>query len=439
MCWEPAYAILLLISTVVDYTASRQIDRAKSVRLKKTFLVISASVNLGILFLFKYFNFFSHAIKDILGFLNIQYAAPAFEVLLPIGISFYTFQTLGYTIDVYRGTCKPEKHIGIFALYVSFFPQLVAGPIERATRLLPQFYKKHRFDLQRCTQGLTLMLWGFFKKIVIADRLGLYVDQVFGNPAGFSGYPLILAAYFFSFQIYCDFSAYSDIAIGGARILGIDLMKNFNKPYFAASIPEFWRRWHISLSTWFRDYLYIPLGGNRDSRLKTVRNIFIVFLLCGLWHGSNWTFIVWGGLHALYLLVYYSSKKTRDKSTIFRILNKKPLLAKLFCIFLTFNAVSFSWIFFRLPSLSDACVVIREIPVFFINRLNTGLNGYELCIAITAIAFLVIIEILQGNRPFYTFVSEIPVYYRWPLYYLLIIGIVLFGEFRTVEFIYFQF
>ena len=302
MCWKPEYIFLILFSTIVDYYCGLKMEGAQNRTYKKLFLTLSLFTNLSVLFAFKYLNFFSDSIRYILNEFNIFYNIPYFNVLLPVGISFYTFQTLSYTIDVYRGQKKAEKHLGVFALYVSFFPQLVAGPIERSTRLLPQLKKENSFDYLRFKNGLLLMLWGFFKKIVIADRLAVLVNTVYNNPIDYQGITLIIATIFFAFQIYCDFSAYSDIAIGASKIMGYDLMKNFNRPYFSKSIAEFWRRWHISLGSWFRDYLYFFLGGNKKGQLIWYKNLMLVFLISGLWHGANWTFVIWGFLHGFYMI-----------------------------------------------------------------------------------------------------------------------------------------
>ena len=290
--WKAEYLILILVSTLIDYTVALRMEKASNPAKRRSWLIVSLCSNLGILFSFKYFNFFNDSVRTVFDQFNIFYDVPAFEVLLPVGISFYTFQTLSYTIDVYRGQRPAERHIGIFALYVAFFPQLVAGPIERSTRLLPQFFKKVELTYERTVDGLRLMLWGFFKKLVIADRVGAYVDVVYASPDDHSGMTVLIATYFFAFQIFCDFSGYSDIAIGSARILGYDLMDNFRRPYFSKSISEFWRRWHISLSTWFRDYVYIPLGGNRVVKWRWYYNLMVVFVVSGLWHGANWTFVV---------------------------------------------------------------------------------------------------------------------------------------------------
>ena len=273
MCWKAEYLLLILISTFIDYFAAIQMSKQSVQSKRKIYLILSLVVNLGLLFGFKYFNFFNDSLRTIFNQFNIFYDVPAFKVLLPVGISFYTFQTLSYTIDVYRGKRDPEKHLGIFALYVAFFPQLVAGPIERSTRLIPQLRKKYNFDYDRVTDGLKLMLWGFFKKVVIADRIAVIVNQVYNNPHDAAGFPFLIGTYLFAFQIYCDFSGYSDIAIGAAKIFGINLMENFRRPYFAKSIREFWQRWHISLSTWFRDYLYLSLGGSHITKWRWYYNI----------------------------------------------------------------------------------------------------------------------------------------------------------------------
>ncbi len=366
MCWKAEYLLLILGSTVVDYVAALQMSRQSSKDKKKLYLILSLVVNLGLLFGFKYFNFFNESIRTVFNHYNLFYNVPMFNVLLPVGISFYTFQTLSYTIDVYRGKRDPEKHLGIFALYVAFFPQLVAGPIERSTRLIPQLAKKYNFDYDRVTNGLKLMLWGFFKKVVIADRIAVIVNQVYSNPNDAAGLPLLIGTYLFAFQIYCDFSGYSDIAIGAAQVFGIRLMENFRRPYFAKSIREFWQRWHISLSTWFRDYLYKSLGGNKSTNWRWYYNIMIVFLVSGLWHGASWTFVIWGGLHGLYYLFSYWTRNLRPELIRLFKLNRVPFLLKILRILFIFNIVSFGWIFFRANNLTDA--------IFIVTHLFTGIG-----------------------------------------------------------------
>ncbi|TFH41224.1 MAG: MBOAT family protein [Chrysiogenales bacterium] len=308
--WNPSFGLTLLTTTITIYVAAVAMDGQEPSR-KRLILVGAVIVNLGILIFFKYSNFFFNSLKDSLQFFNIDWQQPTLKILLPVGISFYTFQALGYCIDVYRGDRKPERHFGKFALFVSFFPLILAGPIERSGRLLPQFEEKKQFSYDRAVSGLLLFCFGLIKKIVIADRLAVYVNTVFGDIRAFNGSAILLAAYFFTIQIYCDFSGYSDMAIGTARIMGYDIMENFRQPYRSLSIAEFWRRWHISLSSWFRDYLYVPLGGNRVARLRWYFNIMIVFLLSGLWHGAQWTFVVWGGLHGLFLCAGAGFRKIR--------------------------------------------------------------------------------------------------------------------------------
>ena len=356
--WNPKYLILILASTGIDYIAALKMEQAEAKPKRRLFLILSLCSNLGMLFAFKYFNFFNDSLRAAFEAFNVFYDVPAFDVLLPVGISFYTFQTLSYTIDVYRGARKAERHLGLFALYVAFFPQLVAGPIERSTRLLPQFYNTYRFDYDRVVDGLRLMLWGFFKKMVIADHIAKYVDAVYADPTGYTGVPVWLATYFFAFQIYCDFSGYSDIAIGGAKVMGYDLMDNFRRPYFSKSIGEFWRRWHISLSTWFRDYLYIPLGGNRVKRGRWFYNLFIVFLISGLWHGANWTFVVWGALHGLYLIFGIVTGPTRER--LWAKLGASATVRKWVAVFFTFHLAVLAWVFFRANNITDAAMLLQK-------------------------------------------------------------------------------
>lgn len=298
MSWNVKYVGLILFTTIASYVAALLMEKYENKKAKKIVLLATAVLCLGVLFFFKYFNFVSSSVAELLSLISIQFSPLTLKLLLPVGISFYTFQTLSYVIDVYRGDVKAEHHFGYYATFISFFPQLVAGPIERTENLLPQIKAQHTFDYEQATYGLKLMAWGFFKKIVIADSLSVYVSKVYNAPQSFEGFALILATVFFTFQIYCDFSGYSDIAIGTAKLMGINLMTNFKSPYFSTSIKEFWSRWHISLSTWFRDYVYIPLGGNRVSKVRHALNLLITFLVSGLWHGANWTFVLWGGYTA---------------------------------------------------------------------------------------------------------------------------------------------
>lgn len=440
MSWKAEYIILIIISTMIDYYAGLHMGKAAGKTGRKKYLLLSIVSNLGILFGFKYFNFFNESARTLFNQFNIFYNVPAFEMLLPVGISFYTFQTLSYSIDVYRGDKEPETHLGIFALYVSFFPQLVAGPIERATTFLPQFYRVHQFDYQRVTDGLKLMAWGFFKKLVIADRVAVVVNTVYNNPTEYSGIPLLIATYFFAFQIYCDFSGYSDIAIGAARVMGFDLMENFKQPYFSKSVAEFWRRWHISLSTWFRDYLYIPLGGNRVGPWHWYGNLLIVFLVSGLWHGANWTFVIWGALHGFYILCSIWLAGLRAK--VGGVLGNGPFgrLQKHIQVLGTFHLVTFAWIFFRANSVQDAFYIVSRLFDF---RLQTsfdiGLGISDLIIAVIAIWLMEFVHLIQREGSVRQIVAARPIWVRWPVYYALVLIILMFGKFGVKEFIYFQF
>ncbi|MFW5979702.1 MAG: MBOAT family O-acyltransferase [Halanaerobium sp.] len=450
MSWNPTYILLIVLSTVVDYFASLKMAEQETKEKRKKYLLLSLFVNLGLLFFFKYYGFFNNSVSSVVRAFNMNLGLPNFDLLLPVGISFYTFQTLSYTLDVYRGDKEAEKHFGIFALYVSFFPQLVAGPIERSTRLLPQFRKKIDFDSARVASGLQLMLWGYFKKVVVADRLALYVNGVYNNLEGLRGITLILATVFFAFQIYCDFSGYSSIAIGAARVMGFDLMTNFRRPYFAKSIPEFWRRWHISLSTWFKDYLYIPLGGNRVSKIRYYFNLFITFLVSGLWHGAAWTFVIWGALHGFYQIISISTVQIRKNIKDKIGLSNLPTLNKWWQILATFALVNFGWIFFRANSFSDAIYVVNNLFVSLGTQLSSwqnlkaavvgyGLNQYELILAFAVILIMEIVHLMQRQGSVREFLNQKPLLFRWAAYYGLVIIILAFGVYGEAEFIYFQF
>jgi alginate O-acetyltransferase complex protein AlgI len=440
MSWKAEYLILILVSTAIDYIAGIKMSGLSEKSKRKKYLVLSLLSNLGILFGFKYFNFFNESVRAVFDSFNIFYNVPAFDVLLPVGISFYTFQTLSYTIDVYRGNKEPERHLGKFALYVAFFPQLVAGPIERSTTLLPQLHLNYKFDYDRVVDGLRLMLWGFFKKVVIADRLAYYVNLVYNNPDDYYGLQVVIATIFFAFQIFCDFSGYSDIAIGTAKVLGVNLMENFNKPYFSKSISEFWKRWHISLSTWFKDYVYISLGGNRVIKWRWYYNLFITFLVSGLWHGANWTFVVWGGLHGLYLIISIVSGSTRAKMINFFRLSKSPFLLKLWKVFTVFVLVDFSWIFFRANNLSDAFTLIGNMFVFdFSNLLNNSIGFSTLMVNFGLIAIMEIFHLLERGTKWSLYISERPTIIRWSVYFFITVCILYLGGQGGKQFIYFQF
>lgn len=442
MCWRAEYLILILISTLIDYVAAILMGRTDVVWKRRACLLASLVTNLGLLFLFKYFNFFNASAAALFELWNAPYKIQSLQVLLPVGISFYTFQTLSYTIDVYRRARKPEKHLGYFALYVAFFPQLVAGPIERSTHLLPQFFEKHRFDFDRVRSGLLLMGWGFFKKIAIADRLAIYVNEVYNNPFEYEGLPVIVATYFFAFQIFCDFSGYSDIAVGGARVLGYDIMQNFRTPYYSRSIGEFWRRWHISLSSWFRDYLYIPLGGNRVARPRWLVNIVVVFVLSGLWHGANWTFLFWGLLHGCYLIAGFMTQEARKRFTDRLFTGRWQAVHRVIQVVVTFHLVLLAWVFFRANSFTDAIVLIQ--------RMFQGLTLFDPAVlqplplapflaAVGSICCMELIHAIQRRGPVTARVVALPWPMRWAVYHALIFGTIALGTFTQEEFIYFAF
>lgn len=358
MAFVPIYILILAFTIVIDYFAGLYIEKTKGGR-RKLFLICSLVANIGVLAFFKYYNFLDNNVSFILQKLGSSNPIPYLSILLPIGLSFHTFQAMSYTIEVYRGHQKAERHFGIYSLYVMFYPQLVAGPIERPQNLLHQFREKHDFEYSRVIEGFKLILWGFFKKLVIADRLAIYVNAVYNNPQHHSGLTLLLATIFFAFQIYCDFSAYSDIAIGTAKVMGFKLMTNFNRPYFSRNISEFWKRWHISLSTWFRDYLYISLGGNRVTIPRWYFNLIIVFVLSGFWHGANWTYIIWGALNGFYLVFAIVTFGLRKKITAFLGFDKLPKLNLFLQILITFLLSCFAWI-----SYSFLIILILLIGVF---------------------------------------------------------------------------
>jgi len=442
--WKLEYTVLIFFTTVVDYFMARAIAGSRNRQQQRVFLVISLATNLGILFGFKYFNFFNESVRATFNLFNVFYNVPAFDVLLPVGISFYTFQSISYIIDVYKGRVAPERHFGIFALFISFFPQLVAGPIERATRMLPQFHQLHTFNQTRVASGLRLMLWGLFKKVVIADRLAIYVNQVYNHPDDYTGLTLLLATYFFAFQIYCDFSGYSDIAIGTARVMGFDLMENFRQPYMAQSIAGFWRRWHISLSTWFRDYLYIPLGGNRVPLPRLYMNVLIVFLVSGLWHGAKWNFVVWGALHGLYMVLGL----WLDTQSVWK--KRLTALPATVRIFVTFHLVAFAWIFFRANTLTDALTIIRNFFVLdgatSLAAINApwGAVGVDPVLEMSlSLTLIVVLELIQwaerwGQSMERAFVANTRAV-RWASYLCLAIATMNLGISLDTPFIYFQF
>ena len=449
MCWRATYALLLVAGTLVDYTAGILMSRTTDRRKRLKYLLLSLASNLGMLFTFKYFNFFMDSLQYMCASLHVEAALPTLRLLLPVGISFYTFQSLCYTIDVYRGRVPAEKDFRIFAVYLSYWPQLVAGPIERPYNLLPQFHQTFHFDYDRVTSGLRLILWGFFKKVVIADNIAPTVDTIYNNCRIHESPTLIFGTVLFAFQIYCDFSGYSDIAIGCSRMLGIRLMDNFRRPYHARSTAEFWKRWHISLSTWFRDYLYIPLGGNRVPRWRWLFNIFFTFLVSGLWHGASWTFVIWGALHGTYLLVGILTESLRGKLVAAIGLNRVPALHGALQRVVTFGLVCFAWVFFRANNVGDAFYIVTHMFTglagayrvfnFYWLEHATGVGWHRLGTIAAAVAVMEVVQALQarGGQPV---LAHRPVWVRWPAYYAVILAIVFLGAFnRGQQFIYFQF
>lgn len=442
MAFVPVYILILGFTIVIDYFAGIQIEKATDQK-RKLFLILSLIANIGVLVFFKYFNFINFNLTFLFKSFNYHNPLPYLSILLPIGLSFHTFQAMSYTIEVYRGNHPAEKHFGIYALYVMFYPQLVAGPIERPQNILYQFRQKHNFNYNLVTSGLKLATWGLFKKVVIADRLSVVVDSVYNHPQNFNSLGLIVATVFFAFQIYCDFSGYSDMAIGIARVMGFKLMTNFNKPYQAKSLNEFWLRWHISLSSWFRDYLYIPLGGNRVSIPRWYLNLLIVFVISGLWHGASWTYIIWGALHGFYLIFALITKSFRQKFNHAVFIDKFSFLS----VLTTFLLVCFAWIFFRADNLQIAFYIVKNmftgIPSLIKNPHHIiqdyGLNNKEMALSIFLIVFLEGFNYLQSHKKILQVFAQKPVYIRWIAYYALLMMILVFGEFSDRQFIYFQF
>lgn len=430
--WDYRFLSLILLSTVVDYWVGKFIYQSQSSRVKKIFLFVSIFTNLGLLGVFKYYNFFIDSWVSLLSDIGIVANTSTISIILPVGISFYTFQTLSYTIDIYRGKIKSTKDFISFSAFVAFFPQLVAGPIERASNLLPQFFKKRKFSYQLALTGSRLILWGIFKKVVIADNCGVYVENVFSNYSTYNGITLALGAVLFAFQIYCDFSGYSDIAIGIGRLLGFKLMKNFNYPYFSRDIAEFWRRWHISLSTWFRDYVYIPIGGSRGNRLSQIRNVLIIFVVSGMWHGANWTFVFWGFLNALYFIPILILGKNRNNLGEISGGKLLPKSNEFVGIVLTFTLTCIAWIYFRSESMADANEYILHLFQF---------KGHYLLPRISLLVLILVFNIIEwigrGNEcPIYLFRNK---KLRIAQYYFITATIFYFGDFGHNEFIYFQF
>lgn len=449
-CWQPVYLTLIMFSVCITWLGGMLMEKTEK---KKLILFFSLIINLTVLFIFKYFNFFIDSVNGLFVYLGKNYSIQKFDILLPVGISFYTFQALGYSIDVYRGKVKAEYNFITYALFVTFFPQLVAGPIERTDNLLPQFKINHAFNYDEAVSGLRLAAWGMFKKVVIADTLAKYVNIAYSDVSIYPGLTLAIATFFFSIQILCDFSGYSDIAIGIARVLGFNLQKNFNIPYLASSITEFWKNWHISLSTWFKDYLYIPLGGDRVSKMRHYANILIVFIISGLWHGAAWTFIIWGLLHGIYQIFERMLNERLKKKGMNVNHNKWGGV---------FILVLVAWVFFRAPSVFDAFVILKKILYvpyeiygivqnLFIDKIDSysvifqpyllGLSWKKFIIMAMLPFIIFISDIISRKHDWQNVISKWPFAFRWLCYYAICIAIVvtMILSKQSPEFIYFQF
>ena len=428
MNWKPIYALLILTSTVLTYGCGLLVEKYQGKQGKrKLFLTVSLVLNFGILFVFKYYNFINESVFSLMEMMHLRWTVPNLDILLPVGISFYTFQAVGYSVDVYRGTLKAERNFFTYALFVSFFPQLVAGPIERAKNLLPQFHEEHRLDYNNVCEGFKQMVWGFFMKLCVADVLSQYVDAVYNNVANHNGTSMILATIFFTFQIYCDFGGYSNIAIGASKIMGYNLMENFHRPYLSLSMKEFWKRWHISLSSWFMDYVYIPLGGNRCKYSRHLLNLLITFLVSGIWHGANWTFVIWGAYHGV--LICLNNIKTK-------LLGKPNRKLTLLRVPLCFLLAAFGWIFFRANNVADAFTIIGKIfadwgPLF--SDKDVFLTGF------LSIAILICKDIKDEASIRLNFMHSKHIVVRYASVAMIITYIMLFGALSGGQFIYFQF
>ena len=458
MAFIPIYIVILGATIVVDYYAGLYIEKLRlkhAEKYSKALLICSLVANIGVLAVFKYYNFFIGNISELANFAGLHANFYYISIALPIGLSLHTFQAMSYTIEVYRGNQKAERNFGIYALYVMFYPQLVAGPIERPQNVLHQYYEKKKFDYNNVTNGLKLMVWGLFKKVVIADRLATFTDPIFNHPHNYSAITLFIAAIFFSYQVFCDFSGYSDIALGSAQVMGFKLMKNFDKPYHSKSLAEFWKRWHISLSSWFKDYLYIPLGGSRVASIsRGYFNIMFVFLLSGFWHGASWTFVFWGGLHGFYLVF----AKIKDK-WLFKVLpqlkeSKPGVFRNTINIITTFSLVTIASIFFRSVKIQDAWFILKSFKnlgaeivesikhktiIFCNNTVAANIDKVLIFSSFSFIILLEIIHIIQGNGSIREKLSTKPLFVRWAMYYSIVIVIIFFGVFNKREFIYFQF
>ena len=463
MSWRAELILLILFSSFLNYSCSMLIDSTISHKKRKFIFALCIFINFAILFIFKYMMFINHTFMAVYEYFGMEYPISDFDIILPMGISFYTFQAASYTIDVYKGEYIPEKNFFRFTLFITLYPQLVAGPIERADRLMNQLFTEKKFDTDNISAGLKYMLIGFFKKVVIADRAAIIVNGVFNNADKFDGTSFIIAVLFFTFQIYCDFSGYSDIAIGSAKVLGIDLMQNFNKPYFSVSIKDFWRRWHISLSSWLRDYVYIPLGGSRCSLIRKYYNIFVTFALSGLWHGANWTFVLWGIIHGIYQIIedmiskiissvipHKRDEENTEKGFVYYFFLPFRAIIHVIRVIFTFILVSFAWIFFRANTIDDALYIVTHLTdgienitnIQYLYDISNGfaLSGFEIILLTFSILFLIFIELITYKNDICKAVNKLPFIFRFSFYYIIAAIILMTGVFGNGgEFIYFQF
>lgn len=449
MAWQPVFMVLLAFSILINYSISLKIYSENNASVRKNWLIFNLVLNFGLLFIFKYMPFVNQTFSYIYGFLGLKYTPIVFNIMLPIGISFYTFQSAGYTVDVYKNKIEPEKNFFKFALFILFFPPLVAGPIERAKDLLPQLFTKKDFDTENIITGLKFMIFGFFKKVVIADRIALAVNTVYNTPTNYEGLYFITATFLFAFQLYCDFCGYSDIAVGCAKLFGIDLTLNFKQPYLSKSIKEFWRRWHISLSFWFKDYIYFPLGGSRVKKPRHYFNTMVTFLISGLWHGADWTYIIWGSLHGIYQIIGDITKRTKERA--FAALHIENFFLVRMCkVLITFILVCFSYIFFRGNNMNDAVYIIRNLFTGSSNWTNIQyiyymLNGMGLSIAEMITSFgcifiLIMVELLCKEETVHAVLMRTKKPVRFAFYLFISLLILSLGVYYNAgEFIYFQF
>ena len=439
--WDWRFLSLIFVSTAIDFYVGKKIYISKVKKIRKKLLILSLFINIGLLCFFKYYNFFLDNFVDAFSFFGLSFEAKSLSIILPVGISFYTFQTISYSIDIYKKKIKPSDDFISFVAFVSFFPQLVAGPIERAANLLPQFHKKRIFfSYEIASDGMRQILWGLFKKIVIADNCAVFVNEIFANYSDYSSSTLFLGAVFFAFQIYGDFSGYSDMAIGTAKLFGFHLMQNFSFPYFSRDIAEFWRRWHISLSTWFRDYIYIPLGGSRVSEIKKIRNIFIIFIVSGFWHGANWTFIIWGLLNAVYFLPLMFLNKNRDNLNVIAKNKNLPNLKELTSVIFTFFLTVIAWIFFRSENVAKAIsyiISLFDLSIFTLPQIISP--KIDMIYTYFMLLIFLIFEWINRDKCFGLDIKNYSSKTRWFLYLFFVVLIMFFGVFKNDTFIYFQF